>query len=115
YPALRRDPAARRPHDDHAQDARRRHRRGLRPARRRGRRPHAPHRAPAEGGARVIRVLALCAFALLAACATKTEGPVTAETAVPGESGESRNRARLHTELAGAYYERGNMGVALEE
>jgi len=33
----------------------------------------------------------------------------------PGESGESRNRARLHTELAGLYYSRGNMNVALEE
>jgi type IV pilus assembly protein PilF len=61
------------------------------------------------------RLLALLALALLSACAARTEGPVTAETARPGESGEPRNRARLHTELAGAYYERGNMGVALDE
>lgn len=32
-----------------------------------------------------------------------------------GEVGEPRNRARIHTELASAYFEHGNMGVALEE
>jgi type IV pilus assembly protein PilF len=32
-----------------------------------------------------------------------------------GEAGDPRNRARVHTELASAYFERGNMGVALEE
>jgi type IV pilus assembly protein PilF len=32
-----------------------------------------------------------------------------------GEPGDPRNRARIHTELASAYFERGNMGVALEE
>jgi type IV pilus assembly protein PilF len=32
-----------------------------------------------------------------------------------GEVGDPRNRARLHTELAGLYYSRGNMNVALEE
>ena len=30
------------------------------------------------------------------------------------ESGEGRNRARANTELAALYYERGNLGVALE-
>lgn len=32
-----------------------------------------------------------------------------------GEVGDPRNRARIHTELASAYFERGNLGVALEE
>ena len=32
-----------------------------------------------------------------------------------GEAGDPRNRARIHTELGSAYFERGNMGVALEE
>ena len=32
-----------------------------------------------------------------------------------GEVGAPRERARVHTELASAYFERGNMGVALEE
>ncbi len=31
-----------------------------------------------------------------------------------GEATEPRNRARIHTELGAAYYERGNMAVALE-
>ncbi len=31
-----------------------------------------------------------------------------------GESGDARNRARVNTELAALYYERGNLGVALE-
>jgi type IV pilus assembly protein PilF len=32
-----------------------------------------------------------------------------------GEVGDPRNRASIHTELGSAYFERGNMGVALEE
>jgi type IV pilus assembly protein PilF len=40
----------------------------------------------------------------------------TVETGtLTGEVGDPRNRARIHTELASAYFERGNMGVALEE
>jgi len=40
----------------------------------------------------------------------------TVETGtMSGEVGDPRNRARIHTELASAYYERGNMGVSLEE
>jgi type IV pilus assembly protein PilF len=34
---------------------------------------------------------------------------------VTGEVTDPRNRARVHTELASLYYERGNLGVALEE
>ena len=59
------------------------------------------------------RPLALVAIALAAACATKDPEP-TGGTIV-GEVSDARNRARVHTELAGAYYERGNMGVALDE
>ena len=40
----------------------------------------------------------------------------TVETGtLTGAVGDPRNRARAHTELASAYFERGNMGVALEE
>ena len=40
----------------------------------------------------------------------------TVETGtLTGDVGDPRNRARIHTELASAYFERGNMGVALEE
>jgi len=58
----------------------------------------------------------LVAAALLAGCAAQpTEGPTVETGQVVGESGDPRNRARLHTELAGLYYSRGNMNVALEE
>lgn len=65
------------------------------------------------------RFLVLLPFALVVAgCAKDTA--TTAEPEVDtgqiiGEIGEPRNRARLHTELAGLYYSRGNMAVALEE
>jgi adenylosuccinate lyase len=55
---------------------------------------------------------ALAALLLLAGCAApQPEGPDTGT--IVGEVGDPRNRARVHTELASAYYERGNMGVAL--
>lgn len=59
---------------------------------------------------------------LLAALAGCASTPRTAEpeqsasaTSIVGESGDPRNRARAHTELAALYYGQGNMGVALEE
>lgn len=64
---------------------------------------------------------ALLAAALLAGCAA--DGPAPAAGGAPsmdtgtivGEVGDPRNRAKLHTELAAAYYSHANMGVALEE
>jgi type IV pilus assembly protein PilF len=70
-----------------------------------------------------IACLALAA-ALLAGCASKEnapsqtqpEQPAAAEGAtIIGEVRDPRTRAKAHTELAAAYYELGNMGVALEE
>lgn len=60
---------------------------------------------------------ALLLLVLLAGCAGRQpEGPTTADNgAIVGEVGDPRNRARVHTELAALYYERGNMGVALDE
>jgi type IV pilus assembly protein PilF len=54
---------------------------------------------------------------LAAACAgtAPPEGPSADTRTIVGEVGDPRNRARIHTDLAGAYFERGNMGVALEE
>jgi len=54
---------------------------------------------------------------LVAACtgSAPPEGPNADSRTIVGEVGEPRNRARIHTDLAGAYMERGNMGVALEE
>jgi len=44
-----------------------------------------------------------------------TMEPPADSGAIIGEVGTPRERARIHTELASAYFERGNMGVALEE
>jgi type IV pilus assembly protein PilF len=66
-----------------------------------------------------MRPLAVLLLALAAAgCATTTTQtatlPTTETGVVTGKSDEPRNRARIHTELASLYFERGNMGVALE-
>ena len=57
---------------------------------------------------------------LIAGCAGGMGGAASVEPEVGQsrsnitESGEGRNRARASTELAALYYERGNLGVALE-
>jgi type IV pilus assembly protein PilF len=66
----------------------------------------------------VTRRIGACALALLAvcqlaACAGSGGGDDTGP--VIGDVGAPRERARAHTELASAYLERGNLGVALEE
>ncbi|HEY6862315.1 MAG TPA: type IV pilus biogenesis/stability protein PilW [Burkholderiales bacterium] len=61
------------------------------------------------------RLLGLVALALLGACARQPEGPTTADSGMIGEVGDARNRARVHSELAAAYYDSGNMAVALDE
>ena len=72
----------------------------------------------------MLRPLSLVALviacAVLAACAQNPKSPDSQANTVQtgtltGEVGDPRNRARIHTELASAYFERGNMGVALEE
>jgi type IV pilus assembly protein PilF len=56
------------------------------------------------------------AVVFLAGCAgQQPEGPTTDTGTIVGEVGDPRNRARVHTELASVYAERGNMGIALEE
>jgi len=61
-------------------------------------------------------VLCAALAATLAGCAApQAELAVDAGTSVIGETGEPRNRAKLHTELAALYFSRGNMAVALEE
>jgi type IV pilus assembly protein PilF len=76
--------------------------------------------------------LVLTLAAALSACVTTREDPnaasklpppeaMRAQVAMPteaeviGERADPRTRARAHAELAGAYYEMGNLGVALEE
>jgi type IV pilus assembly protein PilF len=62
------------------------------------------------------------AACLIAGCATqdsqrveRTQPTDAGYGPVLGEVKDSRTRAKAHTDLAGAYYELGNMGVALEE
>jgi type IV pilus assembly protein PilF len=64
----------------------------------------------------------ILAAALVAGCAadgTHPQVPADEPTldtgTITGEIGDPRNRAKLRTELATAYYARGNIGVALEE
>lgn len=70
---------------------------------------------------RSMRHIALAiACGVLAACAQNPTGSESQANSVQtgtqtGDAGHPRNRARIHTELGSAYYERGNMGVALEE
>jgi len=61
-----------------------------------------------------LRRLLYCGMLALAACSSSNEPTVETGTIV-GEVGDPRNRARAHTELAGLYFERGNMAIALEE
>jgi len=61
-------------------------------------------------------VLITTMLLVLAACAAPVpEAPSIDTGTIIGEPGDPRNRARIHTELATAYFARGNMGVALEE
>lgn len=65
-------------------------------------------------------LVTLIACGALAGCAQNPPASGTQANTVDtgtliGEVGDPRNRAKIHTELASAYFERGNMGVALEE
>jgi len=61
----------------------------------------------------------LLALGALGGCAQNPSASTQADSVdtgtVSGEVGDPRNRARIHTELASAYFERGSVGVALEE
>jgi type IV pilus assembly protein PilF len=70
--------------------------------------------------------IVVLAAALVAGCATTDQSApqpgsdrgVQApdpDTGIVGEVRDARTRAKAHTDLAGAYYELGNLGVALEE
>jgi len=63
-----------------------------------------------------MRRLACLLLALAAGCAAPpVQGPVGNTGTIVGEPTAPRNRARIHTELATAYYTSGKMSVALEE
>ena len=67
----------------------------------------------------IYAALLLACGALTGCAQTPLSSATQADTVetgtVTGDIGAPRNRARIHTELASAYFERGNMGVALEE
>jgi type IV pilus assembly protein PilF len=61
-------------------------------------------------------LLGVALLALLAACGTpRPEGPQVESSTMTGGTHDPRNRARVRTELAALYYQRGNLNVALEE
>ena len=66
----------------------------------------------------VAVALAIAAAGCQTTTTTQSQVPTqqpTAETGVvSGQANDPRNRAKIHTELASLYFERGNMGVALE-
>ncbi len=63
------------------------------------------------------RGLALAVLILLAACSSKQPAPEPIATVptTPPQKAPPEVRAKLHSELAAGYYERGQMSVALEE
>ena len=67
----------------------------------------------------IFLLAALLVFGALAGCAQLPSSSTHADTVdtgtMTGEVGDPRNRARIHTELGSAYFEHGNIGVALEE
>jgi type IV pilus assembly protein PilF len=67
----------------------------------------------------ILLAAALLTFGALGGCAQNPSSSTQADSVetgtVSGEVGDPRNRARIHTELASAYFERGNVGIALEE
>jgi type IV pilus assembly protein PilF len=67
---------------------------------------------------RAALLAAALGAAVLAGCAggpAATEPVVENRATTVGEPGDPRNRAKVHTDLAALYYQRGNMAVALEE
>ena len=65
-------------------------------------------------------VALLIACGVLTGCAqvpasSATQANTVETGTVTGEVGDPHNRARIHTELGSAYFERGSIGVALEE
>ncbi|HMA31540.1 MAG TPA: type IV pilus biogenesis/stability protein PilW, partial [Casimicrobiaceae bacterium] len=69
-----------------------------------------------------LAFLALCAAISIAGCATKPSSPVPVPqpvaqdtTPIKEEQATPQQRAKIHTELAAGYYQRGQMDVALQE
>lgn len=66
----------------------------------------------------MTRMLAFALLALVAGCATQAPSEhitVPDTTAIIGQPSSPENRAKIHTELASAYYQVGNLAVALQD
>lgn len=68
----------------------------------------------------IFLIATLIGYGALTGCAqnpssAQTQADSVGSGTLIGEVDEPRNRARIHTELGSAYFEHGNMGVALEE
>lgn len=68
----------------------------------------------------ILLAAALLAFGALGGCAqspasSSSQADSVDTGTVSGDVGNPHNRARIHTELASAYFERGSVGIALEE
>ena len=60
------------------------------------------------------RIAIFAALLALGGCASE-QSPSMETGTIVGEVGDPRNRARVHTDLAAAYFQRGSMAIALEE
>ena len=65
---------------------------------------------------RILRFAVIAACLAITGCVTQSSEDSGRQSSSPaGNESADRMRARVHTELAGGYYELGNIGVALEE
>src|SRR6185437_15518787 len=116
------DPHGRGLRRDRPEDPRGRHRRGVRPARRPGGEPHeAPFRPlPISCTEVLMRFLSamravLAIGAVLAVAGCVSQNTVESHPVTEGNMADAHRRAEVHTALAGEYFSRGNLNVALSE
>ena len=72
---------------------------------------------PIRGSYRSRALIAIFALAIFAGCSTtpKAPEPQPREAPPPQQQASPVERARMHTDLAGGYYERAQMDIAIEE
>jgi type IV pilus assembly protein PilF len=72
---------------------------------------------PMNDSYRSRALIAICALAMLVGCNTtpKAPEPPPRVTPPPQQQASPAERARMHTDLAGGYYERAQMDIAIEE
>lgn len=68
-----------------------------------------------RGGSLAVLLVVASAIAGCAATGGDINSGVQPTSDTTGNESDARNRARIHTELAGGYFGLGNLGVALEE